>query len=116
MWIQSVVGQNNCLRVLEFRKHFWLEDEIALHAIPFASADAGAVRGGAPGEDTHAGILAVLGEVVVELELLFFAAGVLLLSAAGADFSVDTDTLGLAAGDSDVSGAAASGAGVEASS
>jgi hypothetical protein len=51
-------------------------------------------------------------------ELLFFAAGVLLLSAAGADFSVETDTLGLAAGDSDVSVAGASGvgAGVEASS
>jgi hypothetical protein len=49
-----------------------------------------------------------------------FAAGELLLSAAGDDagFSVDTDTLGLAAGDSDVSGAGASGAGagVEASS
>jgi len=51
-------------------------------------------------------------------ELLFFAAGELLFSAAGADFSVETDTLGLVAGDSDVSGAAASGvgAGVEASS
>ncbi len=47
--------------------------------------------------------------------LLLFAAGVLLFSAAGADFSVETDTLGLAAG-SDVSGAAVSGAGVEASS
>ena len=49
-----------------------------------------------------------------------FAAGELLLSAAGDDagFSVETDTLGLAAGDSDVSGAEVSGvgAGVEASS
>jgi len=46
-------------------------------------------------------------------------AGELLLSAAGdADFSVDTETLGLVAGASDFSGMAASGvgAGVEASS
>jgi hypothetical protein len=51
-------------------------------------------------------------------ELLFFGAGVLLLSAAGADFSVETDTLGLVAAGSDVSDAGASGvgAGVEASS
>jgi hypothetical protein len=51
-------------------------------------------------------------------ELLFFAEGELLFSAAGADFSVETDTLGLEAGDSDVSVAGASGvgAGVEASS
>lgn len=49
-------------------------------------------------------------------ELLFFGTGELLLSAAGADFSVDTDTLGLEAGVSDVSAAGASGAGVEASS
>jgi hypothetical protein len=49
-------------------------------------------------------------------ELVFFAAGVLLLLAAGADFSVETETLGLVAGDSDVSVAGASGAGVEASS
>ena len=51
-------------------------------------------------------------------ELLFLAEGELLVSAAGADFSVETETLGLEAGDSVVSAAGASGvgAGVEASS
>src|SRR5688500_15715838 len=45
-------------------------------------------------------------------EAAFVAAGELLFSGAiGADFSVVTDTLGAVAGDSDVSGAAVSGAG-----
>ena len=53
------------------------------------------------------------------VELLLVAADeLLLLLGVGVDFSVETDTLGLVAGASDVSGAAASGAGagVEASS
>lgn len=75
----------------------------------------------ASGVDFFVGMTAdVVGaDFVAAGEAAFFGtAGELLLSAAGADFSVDTDTLGLVAGDSDVSGAGASGvgAGVEASS
>ena len=78
-------------------------------------------RSVASGVDFFVGMTAdVFGaDFVVAGESDFFdASGELLLSAAGADFSVETDTLGLVAGGSDVSDAGASGvgAGVEASS
>ena len=59
-------------------------------------------------------LLVAAGELLLVAagELLLVAAGELLFSGAGAgDLSVVTDTLGSVAGDSDVSGAAASGAG-----
>ena len=77
----------------------------------------------ASGVDCFVGMTAaVVGAGVADffgaaVELLLVAADeLLLLLGVGVDFSVETDTLGLVAGDSDVSGAAASGAGVEASS
>ena len=74
MGVQAVIGQNNGLGILELGKNLRFKDEVALQVVALACPDSGPVRGRLAGEDAHAGILPVLRETVVELELFFLAA------------------------------------------
>ena len=72
--VEAVVGEGDGLRVLQLREDFRLEDAQAVDVVALGGGDGGLVGGGAAGEEADAGVLAVLGDAVLLLELLVFAA------------------------------------------
>src|SRR6185437_6858040 len=73
-WFEAVVCDHDGLRVLEFRERLNLETKVGLRVVALRGGDIRSVRDGVAGEETDAGVVPALGEVVADLELIFFPA------------------------------------------
>src|SRR5437763_1945658 len=74
MRIESIVRQDNRLRVFQFGENLRFKDEITLHVVSLAGAQGGLMCSCAAGEHANAGILPVFRKAVMQLQLLFLAA------------------------------------------
>ena len=69
--IEAVVGDRHRLRVAQLGKRLHIEAIIALLVVGLRCCEVGLVGLGFAGQDTDVGIVATLGQVVANLELVF---------------------------------------------
>ena len=69
--IEAVVGDGNGLRVLEFGEGLHVETEVGVGVVALRGGNVGLVRDGLAGEQADTRVVAALGKVVADLELVF---------------------------------------------